>query len=172
MYPFALGYIIAKIFKKNIKESSGKIRNYIKEVLKREVTAKVIWIVIKRLNYDINHPQYIEVVRKNYKKGGKYRYIVSKDEYTESDLESYKNLYKLSDNQIKENFLVLQNSDMIKFLRHVTIYDPHTTRTVSYFYPHSESGDEQWYITFNNSKSMEYVSLFKSVWLKNKGILP
>lgn len=168
---FFVSNLILKLKKKNESvEDLSEIE--FGSVTEREKTANIIWVVTKRLHYDINHPDYIKTIRENLKRGAKYRYIVPNTDEINSNLASYKELYSLDNSAIDKMFLKLRTSDIVKFLRPITIYDPYENNTLSYFYGHTRDKKNNDYLVFDNRKSIEYVNLFKSVWHKHTGKMP
>lgn len=175
-----LGFILARFTwrkssaKRSVKgaELTDVIDDNFIDVLDREKAASVIWIATRRLNHDINNPKYIEVIRNNIRKGAKYRYIVPDSEALKANIESYKELYQLTDWDIETMFLKIQHSDLIEFFRTITIYDPYENNTLAYFYGYTTDSRNNDYLIFDNNKSIEYVKLFKLIWYKYKDRLP
>ena len=103
-----------------------------------------------------------------YKKG----YIVSKTKTLSADLASYRELYKLSEKDIKEMFVFVPDNDLHQFFRSITIYDPYDNNTISYYRAFMTDNRKDDYIVFDKSKSIEYVNQFKSIWYKHQGKTP
>nr|HMU06252.1 hypothetical protein [Saprospiraceae bacterium] len=98
----------------------------LKQLIKLEDKAKEVWVISPSLHYDVDNKDFSELVSVNLGQNTKYKYIVPATKEIQKHLDSYKKLYKVTDADIQNNFLILPESDFNPFILEIGIYDGST----------------------------------------------
>ena len=135
----------------------------LKQLIKLEDKAKEVWVISPTLHYDTENKEFSELVSVNLGEKTKYRYIVPATKTVEKNLKLYKKLYKVTNEEIKKNFLILPTSDFIPFLEETAIYNA-STKPVACAAPATKGSYDV--IRFNKKNSQAMASSFKAIWRK------
>lgn len=139
----------------------------LKQLIKLENKANEVWVISPTLHYDIENKEFSELVSVNFGEKTKYRYIVPATPQVEKNLNLYKKLYNVSDQDIARNFLILPASEFNPFITEVAIYDASTT-CVACAAPATDDSNEV--ITFSSSTAKSMAKSFKELWKKYKRV--
>ena len=141
----------------------------LKQLIKLEDKAKEVWVISPTLHYDTENKDFSELVSVNLGEKTKYRYIVPATRTVEKNLKVYKKMYKVSDAEIQNNFLILPETEFNPFILEVAIYDA-STDCIACSAPATEDSNDV--IRFNSETSTEMAKAFKKVWKKYKRTNP
>jgi len=139
----------------------------LKQLIKLEDKAKEVWVISPSLHYDVDNKDFSELVSVNLGQNSKYKYIVPATKEIHKHLDSYKKLYKVTDADIQNNFLILPESDFNPFILEIGIYDG-STKPIAFAAPALTDGNEV--IQFNEASAKEMAKQFKSIWKKYKRV--
>lgn len=139
----------------------------LKQLIKLENKANEVWVISPTLHYDIENKEFSELVSVNLGDKTKYRYIVPATPQVEKNLNLFKKLYNVSDQDIVNTFLILPASEFNPFITEVAIYDASTT-CVACAAPATDDSNEV--ITFNSSTAKSMAKSFKELWKKYKRV--
>src|SRR5688572_14758320 len=139
----------------------------LKQLIKLENKANEVWVISPTLHYDIENKEFSELVSVNLGEKTKYRYIVPATPQVEKNLNLYKKLYNVSDQDIVNNFLVLPASEFNPFITEVAIYDA-STDCIACAAPATDDSNE--IIIFNSSTAKNMARSFKDLWKKYKRV--
>ncbi|MCB9309832.1 MAG: hypothetical protein H6567_07240 [Lewinellaceae bacterium] len=133
----------------------------LKQLIKIEDKAKEVWVVSPNLHYDTENAMFSELVSVNRNEKTKYRYIVPATKQVVKNMELYKKMFSLTDDEMNKNFLVLPDTSYTPFIMEVGIYDANT-KCAAYAAPALEGGDEV--IQFDSKTSETFAKEFKALW--------
>ncbi|MEZ4912273.1 MAG: hypothetical protein R2774_15600 [Saprospiraceae bacterium] len=137
----------------------------LKQLAKIEDAASEVWVVSPNLHYDTENALFSELVSVNRNQKTKYRYIVPASKQVLKNLDVYKKIFKLSDDEMLKNFLILPESAFNPFIMEVGIYNANS-KCAAYAAPALEGGDEV--IQFDVKTSEQFAKEFKSMWKQYK----
>ncbi len=137
----------------------------LKQLIKLEDKAKEVWVISPNLHYDIDHKDFSELVSVNLGEKTKYRYIVPATSDVLKHLKKYKKKYKLSEEELKHNFLILPDNEFTPFVMETAIYDANTS-CIACAAPALEDGNEV--IRFEEDTAKSMAKHFKAIWKKYK----
>jgi len=141
----------------------------LKQLIKLEDKAKEVWVISPTLHYDTENKDFSELVSVNLGEKTKYRYIVPATKTVEKNIKLYKKMYKVSEADIANNFLILPDSEFIPFMEETAIYNA-SGKCVACAAPATEDSNDV--IKFNPETSKTMAKAFKSVWKKYKRTNP
>ena len=141
----------------------------LKQLIKLEDKAKEVWIVSPSLHYDNENNDFSELVSVNLGQKTKYKYIVPGTKDIGKHIDKYKKLYKLSEEEVNLNFLILPESEFNPFIMEIGIYNGSTKKCTACAGPALEDGND--IIQFNSKTSLEMAKQFKSLWKKYKRVV-
>lgn len=137
----------------------------LKQLIKLEDKAKEVWVVSPNLHYDVDNKDFSELVSVNLGQKTKYKYIVPATKEIEKNLKRYQKLYKASNDDIKNNFLILPEMELNTFILECAIYNANTD-CIACAGPSLDNGND--IIKFSKSTSKEMAKSFKRLWKKYK----
>ncbi|MBT8219541.1 MAG: hypothetical protein KJP00_06945 [Bacteroidia bacterium] len=137
----------------------------LKQLIKLEDKAKEVWVISPTLHYDTENEDFSELVSVNLGQKTKYRYIVPATRTVMKNLKAYKRIYKVSDEEIKRNFLILPESEFNPFILEAAIYDA-STDCIACAAPALEDSNDV--IKFNSDTSLQMSKDFKKLWKRYK----
>lgn len=140
----------------------------IKKLIELENKSKEVWVISPMLNYDVQNKAFSELVSVNLGEKTKYRYIVPATPLVEKNLGLYKKIYKVTDQDIANNFLILPPSEFNPFIVECAIYDA-STKCIACAAPASDDGNEE-VIWFNSATAKAMAKSFKALWKKYKRV--
>lgn len=141
----------------------------LKELIKLEDKAKEVWVISPSLHFDTEHKDFSEMVSVNLGQKTKYRYLVPATKQVLKNMGLYQKRYKLSDEEMSTNFLVLPASDFNPFFTECAIYDA-STKCVACTAPALEDNNDV--IQFHSDTAKNMAKAFKSTWKKYKRTNP
>jgi hypothetical protein len=141
----------------------------LKQLIKLENKAKEVWVISPTLHYDTDNEDFTEMVSVNQGESVKYRYIVPASKTVDKNLERYKKMYKVNDEFIQSNFLILPESEFNPFITESAIYNA-STDCIACAAPALEDSNDV--IRFNQDTSKSMAKAFKSLWRKYKRTNP
>ena len=133
----------------------------LKQLIKLENKAKEVWVISPSLHYDTENKDFSEIVSVNQEESVKYRYIVPASSAVEKNLKVYKKLYKVNEDFIENNFLILPESAFAPFILESAIYNA-SSDCIACAAPAMEDNNDV--IRFNKETSKEMAKAFKSLW--------
>lgn len=134
----------------------------LKQLIKLEDKAKEVWVVSPSLHYDVENKDFNELVSVNLGQKTKYRYIVPATSTVKKNMNIYKKMYNLTEDEMFNNFLLLPASEFNPFITEVAIYNGNSKSPVAVTAPARE--DSKDVIKFNKKSTADMVKQFKSVW--------
>lgn len=137
----------------------------IKQLIKIEDKAKEVWVVSPTLHYDVENKDFSEIVSVNLGEKTKYKYIVPATTTVLRNIKLYKKMYKISEEDIANNFLILPESEFNPFITESAIYDA-STKCIAVSAPATDHSNEV--IRFNEAASKDMAKHFKALWKKYK----
>lgn len=137
----------------------------LKQLIKLENKAEEIWVVSPSLHYDVENKDFNEIVSVNLGEKAKYRYIVPENASIRKNMKLYQSMYKLTKEEMDNNFLLLPESEFNPFITETAIYDP-TGECVACCAPATE--DSKDVIRFNDQTAATMCKAFKSIWKRYK----
>lgn len=141
----------------------------LKQLIKLENKAKEVWVVSPTLHYDTENKDFSELVSVNLGENTKYRYIVPATKTVAKNLKLYKKMYKITEADIANNFLILPETDFNPFLEETAIYNA-STKCVACCAPATEDSNDV--IRFNATTSKNMAKAFRVLWKKYKRTNP
>lgn len=141
----------------------------LKQLIKLEDKSKEVWVVSPGLHWDTENKDFSELVSVNLGEKTKYRYIVPATRQIEKNIKVYKKLYRLTDEEIKRNFLFLPESEFVPFITECAIYDASTT-CIACAAPGMVDGNDV--IRFDEVTSKNMAKAFKQIWKRYKRTNP
>ena len=142
----------------------------LKQLIKLEDKAKEVWVVSPTLHYDTEVKDFSELVSVNLGEKTKYRYIVPATTLVEKHLKMYKTMYKLTDAEVNQNFLLLPPSEFNPFITEIGIYNASTKECIACTAPATENSNDV--IKYNAQTSKAMARHFKALWKKYKRTNP
>lgn len=139
----------------------------LKQLIKLENKSKEVWVISPTLHYDIENKDFSEIVSINLGEKTKYKYIVPATPQVEKNMNLYKRLYSLNDQDMNSLFLLLPVSEFNPFITEVAIYDASTT-CVACAAPATDDSNEV--ISFNSSTAKSMAKSFRDLWKKYKRV--
>ncbi len=139
----------------------------LKQLIKLEDKAKEVWVISPALHYDVENKDFSELVSVNHGQNTKYKYILPATKEIQKHLDTYKKLYKITDLDIQNNFLILPESDFNPFILEIGIYDGSSSPT-AFAAPALTDANEV--IQFSESSAKEMAKHFKLIWKKYKRV--
>ena len=137
----------------------------LKQLIKLEDNANEVWVISPSLHYDVENKEFTELVSVNLNQKTKYRYIVPATSEIDKHIDTYKKLYQLSDADVRDNFLILAESDFNPFILEIGIYNG-SADCIACAAPATEDSDDV--IQFNEKTSKTMAKHFKLLWKKYK----
>jgi hypothetical protein len=141
----------------------------IKQLIKLEDKASEVWVISPALHYDTENKDFSELVSVNLGQKTKYRYIVPMNKHLEKNLEAYKKMYNLSEEEIKSNFLLLPDTEFSPFISELAIYNG-STDPIACCAPAQEDATDV--IQFSKDSSKNLAKSFKAIWKRYKRSKP
>ncbi len=141
----------------------------LKQLIKLENKAKEVWVISPTLHYDTEHRAFSELVSVNLGESTKYKYIVPATEQVRKNVDRYKKLFNVTENEIAVNFLFLPPSDFNPFIPEIAIYDASTT-CIAVAAPALDDSDEV--IQFKPESAKSMAKHFQTLWKKYKRTRP
>jgi endonuclease III len=138
----------------------------LKQLIKLEDKAQEVWVVSPSLHYDVENKEFSELVSVNLGQKTKYKYIVPATKEINKQIDLYKKLYKLTDEEIHQNFLLVAPSDLTAFIVEIGIYNGSGKNCVACAAPALEDNNDV--LQFNKKTSMNLAKSFKAIWKKYK----
>lgn len=138
----------------------------LKQLIKIEDKAKEVWVISPSLHYDVDNKDFSELVSVNLKQKTKYRYIVPAVKDIHKHIDTYKSKYKLTDEEVQANFLILPDSDFIPFVMEIGIYNGTSKSCIACAAPAMEDNNDV--IQFNSKTSLTMAKQFVAIWKKYK----
>lgn len=145
--------------------SKKTIKMTLKQLIKLENKAKEVWVVSPSLHYDTENKEFSELVSVNLGERTKYRYIVPATALVEKNMKLYKQIYKMTDAQMAENFLLLPPSEFNPFVQECAIYDAGTD-CIACAAPALEDNHDV--IRFSDATSKMMAREFRTIWKRYK----
>jgi len=137
----------------------------LKQLIKLEDKAKEVWVISPGLHYDTENKNFSEIVSVNLGQKTKYKYIVPATATIRKNIEVYKKLYKVTEVDINNNFLILPESEFNPFITESAIYNA-STDCIACAAPALEDSNDV--IKFNNTTAKSMAKAFKALWKKYK----
>jgi len=137
----------------------------LKQLIKLEDKAKEVWVISPGLHYDTENKNFSEIVSVNLGQKTKYKYIVPATATIRKNIEIYKKLYKVTEVDINNNFLILPESEFNPFITESAIYNA-STDCIACAAPALEDSNDV--IKFNNTTAKSMAKAFKALWKKYK----
>ena len=141
----------------------------LKQLIKLEDKAKEVWVISPTLHYDTENKDFSELVSVNLGEKTKYRYIVPATKTVEKNLNLYKKMYKITEAELMNNFLILPDSEFIPFMEETAIYNA-SGDCVACAAPATEDSNDV--IKFNSETSKTMAKAFRAIWKKYKRTNP
>lgn len=141
----------------------------LKQLIKLEDRSKEVWVISPGLHWDTENKDFSELVSVNLGEKTKYRYIVPATRQIEKNIKVYKKLYRLTDEEIKRNFLFLPETEFVPFITECAIYDASTT-CIACAAPGMVDGNDV--IRFDEVTSRNMAKAFKQIWKRYKRTNP
>ncbi|MBK9737797.1 MAG: hypothetical protein IPO92_23820 [Saprospiraceae bacterium] len=142
----------------------------LKQLIKLEDKASEVWVISPSLHYDVENKDFSELVSVNLGQKTKYKYIVPASKEIHKHLDTYKKMYKLSEEDINRNFLLLPKSDFNGFIMEIGIYNGSSESCIACAAPALEDTSDV--IQFNSASAKTMANEFKSIWKKYKRTNP
>ena len=141
----------------------------LKQLIKLENKSSEIWVVSPSLHYDVENKDFNEIVSVNLGEKAKYRYLVPESAEIRKHMKMYQKMYKHTDEEMAENFLLLPISEFNPFITETAIYDP-TGECIACCAPATEDSTDV--IKFNDTTSQTMAKAFKNIWKRYKRANP
>jgi hypothetical protein len=138
----------------------------LKQLIKLEDKAKEVWVISPSLHYDVENKDFSELVSVNLGQKTKYKYIVPGSKDISKHIDLYKKIYKLTEEEVQQNFLILPESDFLPFMMEIGIYDGSSDDCTACAAPGLDDGNDV--IQFSRESSKTMAKNFKAIWKKYK----
>lgn len=135
----------------------------IKELIKIENAAEEVWVISPTLHYDIDNKDFTELVSVNLKENTKYRYLIPATSKVLKNIKHYKEKYGVDTSFIRNNFLMLEESEFNAFIMETAIYNA-SGDCRAFSAPPMEGSQEV--IEYNKENAAELAKAFKKIWKK------
>lgn len=135
----------------------------IKELIDIENAAEEVWVVSPSLHYDTDNKDFNELVSVNLGEKTKYRYLVPATKQVLKNIERYKKYYGVNAAFIRNNFLMLEESEFTPFIMETAIYHK-KGKVTAFSAPPMEGGTEV--IQYDKKTAKKMAKNFKAVWKK------
>jgi len=146
------------------------MRMTIKQLIKLEDKAKQVWVISPELHFDTKNKDFTEIVSVNLGEKTKYRYIVPSTSQVQKNISIYQKKYKLSAEEIRNNFLILPSTEFTPFITETAIYNGTSKTCVAVAAPAHE--DNNLVIKYEAKTAKAMARHFKSLWKKYKRTNP
>jgi len=146
------------------------MRMTIKQLIKLEDKAKQVWVVSPELHFDTENKDFTEIVSVNLGEKTKYRYIVPGTSRVIKNIAVYQKKYKLSAEEIRNNFLILPETEFNPFITETAIYNGTGKDCVAVAAPAHE--DDNLVIKYETKTAKAMARQFKALWKKYKRTNP
>ena len=140
----------------------------LKQLIKLEDKAKEVWVISPSLHYDVENKDFSELVSVNLGQKTKYKYIVPGTKDINKQIDIYKKMYHLSEDEVSQNFLILPESEFNPFILEIGIYNGTSKDCTACAGSALEDGDD--IIQFNNKTAQDMSKSFRSLWKKYKRV--
>src|SRR5690606_29364850 len=121
------------------------------------------WVVSPSLHYDTENKAFSELVSVNLGERTKYRYLVPATPVVMKNMNVYKMMYKMTEEQMTTQFCILPPSEFNAFVMECAIYDAHG-ECIACAAPATE--DDNAVIQFNKDTAKKMAREFKAIWRK------
>lgn len=138
----------------------------LKQLIKLEDKAKEVWVISPSLHYDVENKDFSELVSVNLGQKTKYKYIVPGSKDISKHIDLYKKIYKLTEEEVQQNFLILPESDFLPFIMEIGIYNGSSDDCTACAAPGLDDGNDV--IQFSSESSKAMSKSFKAIWKKYK----
>jgi hypothetical protein len=138
----------------------------LKQLIKLEDKAKEVWVISPSLHYDVENKDFSELVSVNLGQKTKYKYIVPGSKDISKHIDLYKKIYKLTEEEVQQNFLILPESDFLPFMMEIGIYNGSSDDCTACAAPGLDDGNDV--IQFSSESSKTMAKNFKAIWKKYK----
>lgn len=142
----------------------------LKQLIKLEDKANEVWVISPALHYDVENKDFSELVSVNLGQKTKYKYILPASKSINKQLDLYKKKYKLTDEEINQNFLIIAESDLSPFVMEIGIYNGSDKNPIACAAPALEDNNDV--IQFSKVTSKAMAKSFKAIWKKYKRANP
>ncbi len=142
----------------------------LKQLIKLEDKATEVWVISPALHYDVENKDFSELVSVNLGQKTKYKYIVPASKSINKQIDLYKKKYKLTEEEVQQNFLIVAESDLSPFIMEIGIYNGLGKTPVACAAPALEDHNEV--IQFNKNSCKAIAKSFKEIWKKYKRVNP
>ncbi len=140
----------------------------LKQLIKLEDKAKEVWVISPSLHYDVENKDFSELVSVNLGQKTKYKYIVPGTKDINKQIDTYKKMYHLTEDEVSQNFLILPESEFNPFVLEIGIYNGSSKECTACAGAALEDGND--IILFSNSTAKEMSKAFKALWKKYKRV--
>lgn len=140
----------------------------LKQLIKLEDQAKEVWVISPSLHYDVENKDFSELVSVNLGQKTKYKYIVPGTKDINKQIDTYKKMYGLTEQEVTANFLILPQSEFNPFILEIGIYNGSSEACTCFAGPALEDGND--IIQFNSKTAVEMAKQFKAIWKKYKRV--
>jgi len=137
----------------------------IKQLIHLEDKAKEVWVISPSLHYDTENKDFSEIVSVNLGEKTKYRYIVPANKQIEKNISIYQKMYKVTNEEIIKNFLMLPESEFNPFIMECAIYDASKECIACTAPPREDSNDV---IRLSSDTAKQMARHFKTIWKRYK----
>lgn len=135
----------------------------LKDLIKIENNAKEVWVISPTLHYDVDNKDFTELVSVNLGEKTKYRYLVPATEQVMDNIKAYKKKYGVSTAFIRNNFLMLEESEFNPFIMETAIYNA-SSECIACSAPPMEGSNEV--IQYDAKSAKALAKSFKKIWKK------
>ena len=142
----------------------------LKQLIKLEDKAKEVWVISPGLHYDTEVKDFSEIVSVNLGQKTKYRYIVPNTALVQKHIGMYKKMYGATEEDIRNNFLILPASEFNPFITETAIYNASSKEVIACCAPAMENNKDV--IKFSPATAKSMAKAFKSLWKKYKRTNP
>ncbi len=146
------------------------MRMTIKQLIKLEDKAKQVWVISPELHFDVENKDFGELVSVNLGEKTKYRYIVPGTAKVIKNIALYQKKYKLTAEEIRNNFLILPACEFNPFITETAIYNGTSKDCVACAAPAHE--DNNLVIKYETKTAKAMAKHFKALWKKYKRTNP
>lgn len=138
----------------------------LKHLIKIEDAAQEVWVVTPNLYYDVENKDFSEIVSVNLEQKTKYKYIVPANKEMGKRIKQYQKKYNLTDEQVKDNFLLLPESDFNPFILETGIYNGSKQNCQAFAAPSSSTRSD--ILEFSSEVALSMAKHFSDIWKKYK----